>query len=194
MRPETRKSLCFLTLPWAVARTADPHWRESEYSPHQTMPLWHRTEQTHRGKADTEWVFCPLHIYWKTGHQFPCEDAPIFQNQEQRESILIIRDADDTKEQQHKQILFNNLCLPLLSSIYLLLLFSRSVVSDSEIPWTAACQFPLSFTISLSLLKLMSIESVMPSNHLTLCRPLLLLSSIFPSIRVFSNEPVLHLR
>ena len=54
-------------------------------------------------------------------------------------------------------------------------------------PWTAACQASLSFTISWSLLKLMSIESVMPSNHLILCCPLLLLSSIFPSIGAFSN-------
>ena len=55
-------------------------------------------------------------------------------------------------------------------------------------PWTAACQASLSFTISWSLPKFMSIESVMPSNHLILCRPLLLLPSVFPSIRVFSNE------
>ena len=61
-------------------------------------------------------------------------------------------------------------------------------------PWTAACQASLSITNSRSLLKLMSIESVMPSNHLILCRPLLLLPSIFPSIRAFSNEPVLHIR
>ena len=61
-------------------------------------------------------------------------------------------------------------------------------------PWTVACQASLSFTISQSLLKLMSIESVMPSNHLVLCRPLLLLPSMFPSIRVFSNESVLHIR
>ena len=59
---------------------------------------------------------------------------------------------------------------------------------------TAACQASLSITNSLTLLKLMSIESVMPSNHLTLCQPLLLLASIFPSIRVFSNESVLHIR
>ena len=58
-------------------------------------------------------------------------------------------------------------------------------------PWTAACQASLSFTNSRSLLKLMSIESVMPSNHLILCRPLLLLPPIPPSIRVFSNEPAL---
>ena len=61
-------------------------------------------------------------------------------------------------------------------------------------PWTAACQASLSITNSQSLLKLMSIKSVMPSNHLILCRPLLLLPSIFPSIRVFSNESVLHIR
>ena len=61
-------------------------------------------------------------------------------------------------------------------------------------PWTAACQASLSFTISWSLLKLISIESVMPSNHLILCHPLLLLPSIFASIRVFSNESSLHIR
>ena len=61
-------------------------------------------------------------------------------------------------------------------------------------PWTAACQASLSFTISQNLFKLMSIESVMPSNHLILCRPLLIPPSIFPSIRVFSNESALHIR
>ena len=58
-------------------------------------------------------------------------------------------------------------------------------------PWTAACQVSLSITNSWSLLKLMSIQSVIPSNHLILCHPLLLLSSISPSIRVFSNESAL---
>ena len=61
-------------------------------------------------------------------------------------------------------------------------------------PWTAVCQASLSITNSKSLLKLMSIELVMPSNHLILCRPLLLLPSIIPSIRVFSNESVLRIR
>ena len=61
-------------------------------------------------------------------------------------------------------------------------------------PWTAACQPSLSFTISWSLLKLMSVELVMPLNHLLLCHPLLLLPSIFPSIRVFSNESALRIR
>ena len=72
--------------------------------------------------------------------------------------------------------------------------FSCSVVSDSETPWTAARQTSLSFTNSWSLLKLMSIEPVMPSNHLILCHPLLLPLSIFLSIRVFFSESVLHIR
>ena len=59
--------------------------------------------------------------------------------------------------------------------------------------WTAACQASLSFTISQNLLKLISIELVMPSSHLILCHPLLLLPSIFPSIRVFSNELTLQI-
>ena len=61
-------------------------------------------------------------------------------------------------------------------------------------PWTAAHQASLSFTVSHSLPKLMSVESVMPSNHLILCHPLPLLPSIFPSIRVFSNESALCIR
>ena len=60
-------------------------------------------------------------------------------------------------------------------------------------PWTAARQASLSFSISRSLLKLRSIESMMPSNHLILCHPLLHLPSIFPSISVFSNESALHI-
>ena len=76
-----------------------------------------------------------------------------------------------------------------LSSVQL---FSR--VRLFVIPWTAAHQASVSITNSLSLLKLMSFESVMPSNYLILCYPLLLLTSIFPSIRVFSNESVLYIR
>ena len=72
--------------------------------------------------------------------------------------------------------------------------FSHSVVSDSVTPWTAAHQASLSIVNSKSLLKFMSIESVMPSNHLILCHPLLLLPSDFLSIRVFSNESALHIR
>ena len=80
----------------------------------------------------------------------------------------------------------------------MLLWFSHSAVSDSGLfavkPWTAGHQTSLSFTISQNLLKLMSIELVMPSNHLILCHPLLLLPSIFPIIRVFFNELALHIR
>ena len=72
--------------------------------------------------------------------------------------------------------------------------FIHSVTSDSVTPRTAACQASLSITNSRSLLKPMSIELVMPSNHLILCRPLLLLPSIFPNMRVFSGESVLHIR
>ena len=73
--------------------------------------------------------------------------------------------------------------------------FSCSVVSYSLRPHdTAARQASLSITNSWILLKLMSITSVLPSNHLILCRPVLLLSSVFPSIRVFSNELMLHIR
>ena len=67
-------------------------------------------------------------------------------------------------------------------------------MSDSATPWTVAHQASLSITNSYSLLKLMSIDLVMPSNHLILCRPLLLLPSIFPSIRVFSNVSALRIR
>ena len=78
-------------------------------------------------------------------------------------------------------------------------IFFSSVESLSRVQlfatsWTAACQASLSITNSQSLLKLMSIESVMPSNHLILCHPLLFQPSIFPSIRVFSNESVLCIR
>ena len=71
---------------------------------------------------------------------------------------------------------------------------SLSCIWLFETPWTAARQASLSFIISWSLLKLMSIKSMMPSNHLILCHPLLLLPAIFPSIRVFSSESVLHIR
>ena len=74
-----------------------------------------------------------------------------------------------------------------------LLLFSRSVMSDSANPWTAAHQASLSFAISRSLLKLMSIELVMPSNHLILCCHLLLLPSVLPNVRVFPNESALQI-
>ena len=83
--------------------------------------------------------------------------------------------------------------------IWYKVIISQSVQSLSWVqlfatPWTAARQASLSITNSWSLLKLMSIESVMPSNHLILCHPLLLLPSVFPSIRVFSSESVLRIR
>ena len=71
---------------------------------------------------------------------------------------------------------------------------SLSCVQLFTTPWTAALQASLSFTVSQSLLKLASVESVVPSSRLILCRPLLLLPSIFPSIRVFSNESALLIR
>ena len=77
------------------------------------------------------------------------------------------------------------------------LIFEATYCSVSQLfltPWIVAHQASLSFTISLSLLKLMSIESMMPSNHLIFCWPLLLLPSIFPSIRVFSNKSALRIR
>ena len=105
---------------------------------------------------------------------------------------------------------FSLLQLGLSSFLYIYLVFSIhwviahfSVFSSVQslgpvqlfvIPWSAACQASLSITKSQSLLKLLSIKSVMSSNHLILCPPLLLLPSIFPSIRVFSNESVLCIR
>ena len=68
-----------------------------------------------------------------------------------------------------------------------------SLVLFIAMPWTEAFQHSLSFTVSLSLLKCMSIESVMPSNHLILCNPLFLLPSIFPNIRLFSKESAFHI-
>ena len=84
-------------------------------------------------------------------------------------------------------VMVSLICLPSM-------LLSHLVLSDSATPWTAARLASLFFTISWSLLKLMSIESGMPSNDLLLCCPLLLLPSIFPSIRIFSNEMALRIR
>ena len=87
--------------------------------------------------------------------------------------------------------------LSLQQVIIILLVVVIQLLSHVQLfatPWTAACQASLSFTISQSLLKLMSIETVRPSNHLILYHPLLLLSSIFPSIRIYSNESALHIR
>ena len=80
------------------------------------------------------------------------------------------------------------------SKCYAVVVQSLSHVWPFMTPWTAACQAPLSFTVSWSLLKFTSIELVILSNHLILCRPLLHLPSIFSNIRVFSNESALHIR
>ena len=93
-----------------------------------------------------------------------------------------------SKGERHKDIVFF-LLRGQFSSVQ-----SLSRVRLFATPWTAACQASLSINNSRSLLKLMSIESVMPSIHLILCHPLLLLPSIFPSIRVFANEAALHIR
>ena len=90
----------------------------------------------------------------------------------------------------HSELLFCSYCF----TAYIRKVQSLSHVQLFAILWTAARQASLSFTISWSLLKLMSIESMMPSNHPILCRPLLLLPSIFPTIRVFSRESVLPIR
>ena len=82
----------------------------------------------------------------------------------------------------------------LISHVWVVVVESISRVRLLETLWTAACQDPLSFTMSPSLHKVTCIESVVPSSHLILCRPLLLLPSIFPNIRVFSNESALHIR
>ena len=86
------------------------------------------------------------------------------------------------------------ICAWLCDYNYASVQFSRSVVSNSVTPWIAACQASLSITNSRSSLRLTSIESVMPSSHLILCRPLLLLPPIPPSIKVFSNESTLRMR
>ena len=78
--------------------------------------------------------------------------------------------------------------------VVVIIIQSPSCVQFFMTPWTSACQASLYFTISQSLLKFTSTELVMPSNHLILCHPFLLLSSVFPSIKVFSNESALRIR
>ena len=95
---------------------------------------------------------------------------------------------ESCNRQMDKDVIYTHIHIYIHTSVQ----FSCSVMSTT--PWTAASQASLSITNSWSLLKPMSIESVMPSSRLNLCRPLLLPSSIFPSIRVFSNESVLCIR
>ena len=107
-------------------------------------------------------------------------------------SFITHRDLGFVKQRQLKG--FHHVNVFHLYACNILFLISHSVVSDSATPWTATHQASLSFTISWSLIKLMSVESVIPSNRLILCCPLLLLPSVFPSIRVFYNESALHSR
>ena len=101
-----------------------------------------------------------------------------------------ITDDGNFSHENERCLLLGREAMANLSSVQL----SLSHVQLFATPWTAACQASLSMNNSWSLLKLMSIKLVMPSNHLILCCPLLLLPSIFPSIRVFSSELVLCIR
>ena len=96
-----------------------------------------------------------------------------------------------------KSLKFFEITIILLNTEVLCILFDyqfHSVAQSCPTPWTAARLASLSITNSWSLLKLISIKLVMPSNHLILCHPILFLPSVFPSIRVFSSESVLHIR
>ena len=98
---------------------------------------------------------------------------------------------------KHIRVIHRDNCLDITLKEFFVQFSSVQSLSRIQLfatPWTAPSQASLSITNSWSLLKLMSIESVMPSNHLILCRPLIFPPSIFPSIRVFSNELVLHIR
>ena len=112
---------------------------------------------------------------WKYSQQIPCTEKDLFK--------VLNKDPVISNKTGKWQLINKGLVAQSLS-------YGRLFVT----PWTAARQDSLSFTIFWSLLKLMSIESVMPSNHLILFHPLLLLPSIFPNIRGFSNESVLHIR
>ena len=144
-----------------------------------------------------------------SGHEF--EQTLVYS--ERLPSTEIQKDVRFTQPKSNQQTSNNNNYTDLTSLVShitkLKMIYHISIVGNSEInyqfgslshvwlfetPWTAAHQVSLSITDSQSLLKLMSIESMMPSNHLILCHPLLLLPSIFPSIRVFSSESALHIR
>ena len=130
---------------------------------------------------------------WTVAHQAPPSVG--ISRQDDRRGLPFLPPGD----LPHPRIKSTSLASPALAGAFSTtsatsVQFSRSVVSDSASPWTAAHQAFLSITNSRNLLKLMSIELVMPSNHLSLYCPLFLLPSVFSSIRVFSNEFVLHIR
>ena len=130
---------------------------------------------------------------------FPMLDRPLLYFWPLLPSVSIISKAQDLQDMAHTlkvkaSFLLNCLTKVLVFWCFSSVRFSHSVTSNSATPWTAAHQASLSLTHSRNLLKLMSINLVMPSNHLILCHPLLLLTSVFPSIRVFSSESVLHIR
>ena len=112
----------------------------------------------------------------------------------QSDQTLPIRGHNLLLSAQHSTATLSGIPIPTYFQFSKFSVQSLSRVRLFATPWTAALQASLSITNSRSLLKLVSVESVMPSSHLILCRPLLLPPSIFPSIRLFSNESVLHIR
>ena len=151
-------------------RTSDIGWKwESQFLGRLIRSLWSPRRRKESGALEEEIGF------WS------CQGG------EKDKSFFFKPRADDCTTKQ--LILLKDMLSLKLSSIQ-----SLSCVRLFGTPWTAAHQASLSITTSQSLLKLMSIELVMPSNHLILCYPLLLLPSIFPSIRVFSSESVFLIR
>jgi len=130
--------------------------------------------------------------------QYSCLENPHGQRSPKGYSLWGHKELDTTERLSIAQeVITTRAYVKLILVVDLYILCSVQSLSHVRLfvtPWTAACQVSLSFTISHSLLKLMSIESVMPSNHLVVCHLLLLLPSIFTSIRVFTNELALHIR
>ena len=182
---------------WSQRESANrtTHITQDFHSPvSSTLTLFSPSHSSCPFRSNTDLFPCPVHgslgiilvIYVcfgdfssnLTGHQcLPNSSLP-------REKL-----ADKMSSFSYTYIFYQS-----IKCVFLLLLFSNWVECDSATPWTAAHQASLSFTVSWSLLKLISIESVMPSNHFILCHPLLFLPSIFPSVGVFSNELALHIR
>ena len=149
--------------------------------------LFMRQKQTHRRR---EWIYG-----YQRGKGFGKHTLGVWNWQEK--TALFKMDNQQGPIVQHRElcsVLCNNLNGKKILKRIVVVAQSLSRVWLLPTPWTAACQTSLSLTIFRSLLKLMSIKSVMPSIHLVLCHPLLLLPSIFPSIRVFSNESALRIR